>query len=297
MGSGMSIRFALGFVFAAAASAIVARGDEYIAGRGSAVVAQILAELAPGLKRDCGIEFRATSDSGSTDGIAACALGVTDVALSARMMTAQERAARPDKVFVETVIGQQALVVIVPDEIWRAGVKALTKDQLTAIYERDIKNWKDVGGPDREITFFNRESTRGVWDLYMMFLYGDVRKAPLSKAEVLNNPDETKTTVQFNSNSFSVLEFGAYKEGEGIHALGIKQPDGKVIEPTLANLASGRYEIARPLVVIAGKHPTGKLREFMEYMASDKGQAAVRKTWHVATADLEAEKKKVAPEK
>jgi ABC-type phosphate transport system substrate-binding protein len=131
-----------------------------------------------------------------------------------------------------------------------------------------------------------------VWDLYVTYLYGEVRRARLSKSEVIDNPDEAKTAVQFSTSSFSLLEFGAYTEGKGIRALGLKQADGTVVEPTLANIANGRYEIARPLVLITGRQPTGKLRDMLEFMSSAKGQAVVRKTWNVAAADLEAEKKK-----
>lgn len=272
--------------------AVAARAAHYVSVKGSVVVARVMQSASAELGQQCDVEFRAVTDGGSGDAIAHVAHDLLDLAISVRLLTPEEQASRPDKKFVQTIIGKQALVVVVSEEIWNAGVKALTKDQLRAIYERDIKNWKAVGGPDREITYFNRESTYGVWDCYMQFLYGDVRKAMISKAETIDNPEEAKTAVQFGRSAYSVIEFGAYEEGKGLHALGIKQPDGTVIEPTLANLASDRYEIARPLVLITGKQPTGKLREMVEFMLSPKGQAHVRKTWNVPATDLEAAKTK-----
>jgi phosphate transport system substrate-binding protein len=272
--------------------AVAAPAAHYISVKGSVVVARVMQSAAPELGQQHDIEFRAVTEGGSADAIAHVAHDLLDLALSVRMLAPEEQASRPDKKFVQTVIGKQALVVVVSEEIWNAGVKALTKDQLRAIYERDIKNWKAVGGPDREITYYNRESTYGVWDCYMQFLYGDVRKAMISKAETIDNPEEAKTAVQFGRSAYSVVEFGAYEEGKGLRALGIKQPDGTVIEPTLANLASDRYEIARPLVLITGRQPTGKLREMVEFMLSPKGQAHVRKTWNVPITDLEAAKTK-----
>lgn len=284
-------RFVLTAVSALALSASLPAA-QYVSVRGSAVVARVMEAAASDLLKECDVEFRAATDGNSSEAIYQVSNGVVDIAIAARMMTPEERASRPDKRFMETVIGQQVIVVIVSDEVWRAGVKALTKDQLRGIYERDFTNWKEVGGPDRAISFFNRESTYGVWDLYMLYLYGDVRKAPLSKAEVIDNPEETKTAVQFNGGSYSLLEFGAFQIGKGVHALGLKQPDGTVVEPTLANIAQGRYDLSRPLVLITSKQPTGKLREMLEFMLTSKGQAAVRKAWNVAIADIEAEKKK-----
>lgn len=269
----------------------IADAAHYVSVRGSAVVARVMEEAAADLLRDHDLEFRAATDGSSSEAIYQLANGVVELAISVRMMTAEERAAFPSKRFVETVIGQQALAIVVSSDVWRGGVKALTKEQLRAIYERDIRNWKDVGGPDMPISYFNRESTHGVWDLYMQFLYGDVRKAPLSKAEVIDNPDETKTTVQFKEGALSLLEFGAYKDGQGFHALGIKQPDGSVVEPTMANIANGRYSVARPLVIITGKQPTGKLRDMVEFMKSERGQDAVKKTGNVPAMELDAAKK------
>jgi phosphate transport system substrate-binding protein len=281
----------LAFVCVAACS-LAARGAEYVSVRGSAVVARVMEAAAPELAQHHNIEFRAVTDASSSEAISQVANGVIDLAIAARMIKPEEKASRPDKRFVETVIGKQAVAVIVSDDLWRNGVQTLTKTQLRDIYERRILNWKEVGGPNRAITFFNRESTYGVWDLYMTFLYEDVRRAGLSKSEVIDNPEEAKTAVEFSTSSFSLLELGAYTEGKGIHALGIKQPDGTVVEPTLANIANDRYEIARPLVLITSKQPTGKLREMVEFMISPKGQAAVRKCGNIPATDLVAAKKK-----
>jgi ABC-type phosphate transport system substrate-binding protein len=95
--------------------------------------------------------------------------------------------------------------------------------------------------------------------------------------------------VAFNRGSMSLLEYGDLKGGL-IHALGIKQEDGTVIEPTPANIANGRYELSRPLYIVTGKTPTGKVRKFIEYMTGEKGQGAVAQAGHVALSVLEEKK-------
>jgi len=154
------------------------------------------------------------------------------------------------------------------------------------IYEREVKNWKQLGGEDREIVYFNREVGRGIWDLFMIFLYGDVRRAPLSKAEVLNNPDDVRTAVEFNGGSLSLLEYGDLK-GDRLHPLGVKLENGTIVDPTAANIASGRYELSRPLYFVTAKQPTGKVRDLIEFMRSEAGQECVRKAGHVPLSDLE----------
>ena len=259
--------------------------EDTITVRGSSVVAVPLALMADAVKEEIGVEFKVVTEGGSSDAIFRMAGGYIDVALSTHYMAAGEKAEHPEKIFKEILIGRQALGVVVSDTVWRSGVHALTKEQLRGIYEREITNWKQLGGEDRDLTYFNRPVGQGVWDLFMIFLYSDARKAPLSKAEVLSESGDVLTTVEFNNGAISVMNFAEVK-GEGIHALGIKLADGTVIEPTFENIASGRYELSRPLLAITGKQTTGKLGKFLKFLLGEKGQAAVKKAGCVTNAEL-----------
>ena len=266
-----------------------ALAQDLISVRGSAVAARALAVAAPILEKEYDIRLNFVAEPTGLDLVDKLGRDVFDVALVTRKLTGQEAALRPEKKFTEMQFGRQAVLIIVPDQVWQSGVRSLTKDQLRAIYEEEIKNWKSVGGEDRAITYFNRESGRGIWDLFMIFLYGDVRKAPLSKAEVLNDGNDVRTAVEFNGGSLSLLEYGEM-QGERVHALGIKQPDGTVVEPTPENFANGKYELSRPLYFVTGKQPTGKTRDFLEFMLSKKGQECVQKSGHVPMTALQPKK-------
>lgn len=259
--------------------AAVSYAEDLISIRGSTVVARALAVAAPALEKE-GIKLNFVAETAGLELAEKLSKDVFDIALYTRRISAQESTLQPDRKFTETLIGRQAVVIVVPDQVWNSGVKALTKDQFRAIYEGDIKNWKQLGGEDRPIVYFNREAGRGIWDLFMIFLYGDVRRAPLSKAETLNDANEIRTAVEFNGGSISILEYGELR-GEHLHALGVKLDDGTVVEPTPDNIAVGKYELARPLYFVTGKNPTGKVRELIEYMVGKDGQDAVAKAGHL----------------
>lgn len=263
--------------------------QDLISVRGSTVVARALAAAAPILEKEHGIRINFVAEVSGLELANKLGEDVFDIALYARRMTGQEMALRPEKKFTETLIGRQAVMVVVPDQVWASGVKALTKEQLRMIYENEITNWKEVGGEDRPIVYFNRESGRGVWDLFMIFLYSDVRRAPLSKAEVLSDPNDVRTTVEFHGGSISLLEHGEM-HGDRVHPIGIKKEDGTVVEPVPEKFADGSYPLSRPLYFITGKNPTGKVRELIEFMLSKEGQECVRKAGHVPLAMLEAKK-------
>jgi phosphate transport system substrate-binding protein len=266
-----------------------ARADELISLRGAQVAAEPVNAAAAQVKKATGLEFRVVTEGGSGGAVAGIAEDVADAALLSRKILPREHAAWPDRQFTEVQFGMQALLIIVPGPVWKSGVHALTKDQLRDIYEGRVRNWKALGGEDRKIVFYNRDVRSSAWELFMVFLYDDARKAPPSEAEVLVEPSDVTTAVEYNGGSICVLEYGAPRP-DAVHALGIRQPDGTVVEPVAENIASGRYELARPLVIATAHKPAGKVRRFVEFMLSPEGQAFVKKTGHIANAEL-AEKK------
>jgi phosphate transport system substrate-binding protein len=264
--------------------------EELISVRGSTVVARALGNAQEGLKKDHDVTLNFVAEVNGLEMIDKLASDVFDVALFTRPMSGQENALRPDRKFTETLIGKQAVLVVVPEQVWKSGVHALTREQFRSIYEGETTNWKKLGGEDRDIVYYNREVGRGIWDLYMIYLYGAVNKAPISKAETLTNATDVVTAVEFNVAALSLLEYGEF-QGTRLRALGLKQDDGTVVDPTPENIANGKYALARPLNLITAKHPTGKLREFMEFMTAPEGQAAVKKAGHVPLAELPLKKK------
>jgi phosphate transport system substrate-binding protein len=280
------LTIALCAVFAAS---LPVHAAEQISIRGSLAGAEAVTAAAAQIKKDIGLEFRVVTEGGNSTAIAGMADDVVDVAVTNRALTPRERATWPARNFVETRMGMQALVVVVPDQVWTSGVHALTKEQLRDIYEGKTTNWKALGGHDEPLVFYSRPVSRSVWELTMAFLYEDTRKAPLTEAEVVAEAGDVAISVEFNGRSISVMEYGSFTGGR-LHALGIKLADGSVVEPTSANIASGRYPIARPLMMITARKPAGNVRKFVEFMLGPKGQEFVKKTGHVPNAELVEDK-------
>lgn len=285
----MFSRIPISAVFAVLALATFARAQELISIRGAQVAAEPVNAAAAQIKKDLGLEFRVVTDGGSAGAVAGIAEEIVDVALLSRKISPREHAWWPERNFTEARLGMQALLIVVPEQVWKGGVNALTKEQFRDIYEGRVKNWKELGGAERKIVFYNRDVRSSAWELLMAFLYDDTRKAPPSEAEVLVEPSDVTTGVEYNGGSISVLEYGVPRP-DRIHALGIRQVDGTVVEPTAENIASGRYELARPLILATMRKPSGKVRRFIEFMLSPEGQAFVKKTGHLSNAEL-AEKK------
>ena len=255
---------------------------------GSPVVAAPMTAAAAPLKA-LGIEFKITTEGGSGQAVMAVGAEMADIAMVTRGANAEERAAFPGKVFSEVPIGIQALAIIVPRDVWEAGVRSITKAQMTGIYEGQITNWKELGGEDRALKFYNGERGRGVWEFFAFWLYGDIRKAPLGKKfETVVDGEDARNTVEFNAGSMS-LAAPIWADGKGVFALGIKGDDGTVAEPTPANLLAKKYPLARPaMLVVAQKPLVGLKKRVIDFMLSEPGQAIVKKAGLIPMSELTA---------
>jgi phosphate transport system substrate-binding protein len=95
-------------------------------------------------------------DNGGSLGFADFVYGRCDMLVTDRALTDEDRAlARARGVAFEIQpVARDALVFVVhPDN----PVTNLTLDQLRGIYRGEIRNWKDVGGPDADLRAFERE--------------------------------------------------------------------------------------------------------------------------------------------
>ena len=281
----MFLKAPIAILCVALAVALPAPAEDLISIRGAQVAAEPVNAAAEQFQKETGLKFRIISEGGNARAVTGIGEDVVDVALLSRKITQHEFASWPERHFTETQFGMQALVIIVPDQIWNAGVHALTKDQVRDIYEGQVKNWKSLGGQDRKVVFYNRDVRGSAWELLATFLYEDTRKAPMSDAEALTEPSDVTTAVEYNSGSISFLEYAAPRPAT-MHALGIRLPDGKVVEPTPANIASGRYELARPLVIATARKPAGNLRRFVDFMLGPTGQSFLKKRGHLSNTDL-----------
>ena len=285
----MSARFVLSAIFAVIAAAPSALAQQLISIRGAQVAAEPVKAAAERIKSELGLEFTIVTEGGSADAVAGIGEDVLEVALLSRPVSPRERATYPNRMIEQARFGMQALLIVVSEQVWKGGVRAVTKEQLRGIYEGRLKNWKELGGEDRPVKFFNRSVEGNQWELFVNWLYGDARRAPMSEAEVLPGPADVATAVEFTGGAVSLLEFNAPRN-ESVHALGIRKEDGTVIEPTAENIEAGRYDMARPLLIATPRKASGKVRRFLDFMIGPAGQDFVKKAGHIPLAELEAGK-------
>jgi phosphate transport system substrate-binding protein len=258
--------------------ALVLLGSEALAGPAIRLQATpSLAALAKDLVRplhEQGIEIKIVEEAGNTQVIADLGAGEIDAALITRPLNVAERVDFPEHHFLAVPLGTQAVAVVVARPVWESGVHALKREQIADAYENKLHNWKDFGGEERPLTFFEPAHEHGVWEIFATWLYGDTRKAPGVSWQTVTDGPDTQTALQFSSGAVSVASL-RWVDRKDVFPLALLDDAGKPIEPSIENIARGDYPLTRPVIIVFPDPPSALRKKFLEFLVGEKGQKIV----------------------
>ena len=232
-------------------------------------ISQILAEAYMDEYPDVNISI---SGGGSGNGIRALVDGTTDIAQSSRWIRQSEveNAINNGHYPVPFAIALDAIIPVVhPDN----PVDNLSLDQLKAIYEGKVRNWKDVGGEDRSIAVISRDSDSGTYAVWNEVALKGARPTP--RAQLLASNGAIVQEISGNRNAIGYIGIGYLTEN--LKAVSL---DG--VAPSYANAASGDFPVSRTLWFFTDDWPTGETLKFIRYaLHPEKGQKLVKETGYV----------------
>jgi phosphate transport system substrate-binding protein len=205
--------------------------------------------------------------TGSGDGAAALLDGRCDIATMSRFMKDKEFKTAVEKgVFpvVHAIAMDGVCIIVHPSN----PITALTIAQVRDIYKGDIKNWKELGGPDMEIVIISRDSSSGTYETINEKVMNEEKMA--KNVEYVNSNPQAQARVKTTPGAIGYVGLGFVDAS--VKALKI---DG--IQPTKQTIASGVYPISRPLFMFTNGYPKlgSMVFKFCTFYLSEKGQEII----------------------
>jgi len=249
---------------------------------GSTTVNPVVSEAAAILRAEAGLEIQVDTVGGSSGGIAALGDGRAEVAMSSRPVAKRDYQRFPKADFRAFKIGSDALALVVSRDIHDSALRCLGREQVRGLYEGSVRNWRELGGPDQRVVFFNKEPGRGTWEVFVAWLYGTVDAAPLVSLPEVGSNEEGRSKVASTRGAVTQLS-AAWADGVRTFALPICTAEGAVAA-TAENVETGEYPLARPLFVVTDGEPTGAARSLIDFVMGERGQALVRRHGYLPLA-------------
>lgn len=219
---------------------------------------------------------------GSGVGIAALVNGTTDLANASRKIKDKEvDKARQAGYYPEEIkVAIDSLAIVVNKE---NPVNTLTMKQIMGIYTGKINNWSEVGGPDKAIIRYCRESSSGTYQFVKEFVLknadyaADCQTMPGTSA-VTNAVTKDPNAIGFGGVGYFVnqpsLKVLSVKKDEKASPVSPMKADGTVDYEAAWNKV---YPIWRYLYVYAGMKPRGEIKAYLDWIVSPEGQKIVEK--------------------
>ena len=206
------------------------------------------------------------SGGGSGNGIKALIDGTTNIADSSRFIKDEEVKLAVDKGRYPVPFGI-AYDCIIPVVHPTNPVKAITVDQLKGIYEGTIKNWKELGGPDKEIVVISRDTSSGTYESWELKVLKGAKVKPGALLQASNGA--VAQAVAKNKLAVGYIGVGYLdKSLKGLPVNGIMGSAKTALD--------GTYPISRTLYMFTNGWPEGDTLNFINWMLHPlKGQKAV----------------------
>ncbi|MDF9744229.1 substrate-binding domain-containing protein [Natrinema salsiterrestre] len=195
---------------------------------------------------------------------------------------------------VDHVVGVDGQPIVVSREIYEAGVEEITGEELKDIYMKEITNWSEVGGPDKDIYAIGRAEDSGTDTAFRANLYGDP-DAPIEPDTRKGQNQQVAELVGQNDNAIAYIAL-AFVEPDGATPP-ISLDIGGTVYEYGKNLGAKEYPLNRDLHCYTYEDTDERESAFINMILSDFGQekfVAPNNYFKLPEERLEEERAKLA---
>ena len=239
------------------------------------------------------------SGGGSGTGIAALINGTVDIANCSRRMKPEERERAKQNTREkpkEHIVGYDALAVYVHKD---NPLSEITIEQLADIYGESGKTtkWSQLGithsacGGD-EIIRVSRQSNSGTYHYFREALLGDKQDFKLGSRDLHGSKDVVELV---GTTPCAIGYSGMGYANDHVKKLNVSKKAGEpYYAPGIETTLNGSYPIARPLYMYSLGEPDGEIKQYLDWILSDRGQNIVSTSGYVPIVDNPLPQKKTS---
>jgi phosphate transport system substrate-binding protein len=221
---------------------------------GSSTIAPLVSEIAKRFEKKYPDVRVDVQTGGSSRGVADALKGLADIGLASRELKDVEK-----KDLKGTAIARDGVCVILHKD---NSVKALTDEQVVAIYTGKTTNWKDVGGIEKPITVVSKAEGRSTLELFAH--YYKIKNADIKASVIIGDNEQGIKTVAGNPDAIGYVSIGS-AEYAATHDVPVKLLALKDVAASIENVRNGSFPLARPLNLVTKGEPAGLAKAFIEY--------------------------------
>ena len=206
---------------------------------------------------------------GSSVGVKAAGEQTADIGMASREIKDSEFTEFPGINVV--ILARDGIAIVANPDV---NVDNLTIEQIKGIFGGTITNWQEVGGDDQNIIVASREEGSGTRAAFEEMVLGE--DVVITETAILQPSNGAiRTTISTTPYAIGYLSFGYLDDT-------VKAISVEGVVPTEANASNGTYPIVRPLNLVTFGEPTGAIKDFIDFVLSDAGQALVVKEGYLA---------------
>lgn len=208
---------------------------------------------------------------GSGTGLAALIDGGCTLANSSRDFEPQEKVKALEKnvtpmgfVFATDAVG---VIVNPKNPITKTDIATVGK-----VFRGEEKSWMGLGGGATPISLYGRQSNSGTYTFFKKTVVNGEYSADVKQ---MNGNAQIVEGVAADEAGIGYVAAGYVRGKSNVKLLNLVVDGVEIASSDEAAVLSGKYPLARPLYQFMNGKPTGALKEFLEYEASDAGKAII----------------------
>lgn len=230
--------------------------EEVKIGAGAAATENIFNKIKDPMEKANGVKLLVNS-SGPVQAVKDLDAGIVEAAVGGltfpdwmAMMEKEGYAIADKSVYKNRVIGKDIVKVMTNKDVT---VSTLSKEQLAGIFSGKIKNWKEVGGPDKPVVLILGSKIPGTQGVF--------------QKQILNGEPYAAGAIE--GTTAEDLKARVIATPGGVSVAAMAQIDATVNGPAIP-------EVGRPVTLITKGAPSPGLQKMLDYLSGEGQQYIVK---------------------